>query len=117
MPALVISLPGTLFIKGEPCFLGKSALRGARAPLLRDNVFTGYFAIVKVALWKNRGFRVVIVDSTDCVTVNWFRPVHQDLVADSRFRSESGLAEVKEIAQSVLSPVFIQEGVHDVFGM
>jgi hypothetical protein len=133
MPVLVISLPATSFVEGEPCFLGKSALSGARSPLLRENFFPGSFVIVKDALRKMEIARVVIVDSTDYVTVNWFRPVNQDLVADYRFFSDLGLAEVKEIAQSlmfdqipvsfiiqyalVLSPVFIQEGVRDFFGI
>jgi hypothetical protein len=88
---------------------------------------------VKDALKEMEVARVVIVDITYSVIVNWFCLVDQDLVADYQFRSDSGLAEVKEIAQyltfnqipvlfivqhaQVLSPVFIQEGVHDVFGM
>jgi hypothetical protein len=77
--------------------------------------------------------RVVIVDSTNAVTVSWFRLVDQDCVTNYRFCSDSDLAEVKEIAQSltfdkipvsfiihyalVLSSVFILYGVHDVFWM
>jgi hypothetical protein len=133
IPAMVILLPATSFVEGEPCLLGKTDLRGSHAPLLCDDVFPASFVIVKDDLVKMEVVRVVIFNSTDCVTVHWFRLVNQDLVADYRFRSDSGLAEVKEITQSlifdqiplsfiaqyalVFSPVFLQEGVHDVFGM
>jgi hypothetical protein len=80
MPSLVIFLPDKSFIKGKPCFLEKSALSGSCAPLILDNVFPGSFITVKDAL-KMEIARVVIVDSTVCITVNWFHPVDQSFVA------------------------------------
>jgi hypothetical protein len=132
-PTLKLSSLARLSPEGEPCVLGKLALGVTHISSINENGFRGSVVLVKDPFGKLAITRIVIVDNTHAVVVNWFRVLKTDEVAPYLDPLNPGMSDMNEICQSlafeevpvsdiidlamVFKPSFIINGMHNVFGL